>query len=84
MKLHVTQLEITKLLEAVGPDFEYIRSAADALRSRVNGDEVKERLWFCIVPVLTIISIKHLSEEYKLIEKGKQRAFLIVSWGLFA
>ncbi|OAE34331.1 hypothetical protein AXG93_1054s1150 [Marchantia polymorpha subsp. ruderalis] len=36
----LAELEITKLLEAVGPDFEYIRSAADALRSRVNGDEV--------------------------------------------
>ncbi|KAG6551618.1 hypothetical protein Mapa_006697 [Marchantia paleacea] len=36
----LAELEITKLLEAVGPDFEYIRSAADALRSRLNGDEV--------------------------------------------
>ncbi|KAL2628860.1 hypothetical protein R1flu_013546 [Riccia fluitans] len=36
----LTEVEVTRLLEAVGPDFTYIRNAADALRKRVNGEEV--------------------------------------------
>ncbi|KAL3686947.1 hypothetical protein R1sor_013256 [Riccia sorocarpa] len=36
----LNETEVTKLLEAVGPDFAHIRDAADALRKRVSGEEV--------------------------------------------